>query len=239
MKTKNSNEQILEVKNLNVSFKDEQIIKNLNFTLKQGEILTIIGPNGAGKTTLLRSLLDILPYSGKITWKKGLKINYLPQSLSKDKFKLLPISIKEFFKLKHYSKHKILDFLTEVGLPNDIRFLNKTPDKLSSGQFQRLLIAWSLIDKPDVLLFDEPTTGLDIGGEHTIYSLLKQLWKKYNLTIIIITHDLDIVYTYSNTCLCLSKKHVCHGSPKKVLTTQALQKMYGSDIKFYEHIHGD
>lgn len=225
---------ILEVENLNVELDGEKVIKNLSFKVREGEILTIVGPNGAGKTVLLRTLLGFLPYQGKIWWRKDMKIGYLPQGLTHLKVKNLPLSVKEFFQLKSLSRKKILEYLSLVGIEeND--FLSKQIGNLSGGQFQRMLIAWALIDEPKVLLFDEPTTGIDVGGEKTIYSLLFKFWKERSLTILLVTHDLNIVYKYSRNVLCLHKEKVCFGPPREILTPQALQRAYGGEIKFYKH----
>jgi len=232
-------ESILKVENLNVKFGEEEVIKNLSFGVKKGEFLIVLGPNGSGKSTLFKAILGLIPSDGKIIWQgtKISKISYLPERLSQDKFKNLAITIKEFFRFKESQDEKIFSILKAVGLePEDI--LNKNPGDLSSGQFQRMLIAWSLISEPEILFFDEPATGIDIGGEETIYSLLEKFWKEKNLTILLITHDLDIVYKYATNVLCLSKKEVCcFGPPRKILTPQTLEKIYKTGIKFYEHKH--
>lgn len=228
---------ILKVKNLNVELSGEKIIENLSFEVKEGEIFTILGPNGAGKTTLFRTLLGLLPYQGEISWISGTpKIGYLPERLSRSKFKETPISVREFLKFKESSDKKISEMLKSVGL-KDSKILEKNPGDLSSGQFQRMLIGWSLIGNPQVLFFDEPTTGIDIGGEETIYSLLHKFWKERNLTILLITHDLNIVYKYSTDVLCLNKKAICSGLPREILTPENLEKLYGTEIKFYKHSH--
>jgi len=226
---------ILEVKNLNIELDGEKIIKDLSFEVTKGEILTILGPNGAGKTVLLKALLGLLPYQGEILWSEKAKIGYLPQGLTQLKVKDLPLSVEEFFGLKKVPKEETLKFLKLVGIKEE-SFLKKRIGDMSSGQFQRMLVAWVLVSKPEILLFDEPTTGIDIGGEETIYSLLHRFWKEGNLTILLVTHDLNIVYKYSSNVLCLSKKgRTCSGQPKEVLTTKLLEKMYGTGIKFYQH----
>jgi zinc transport system ATP-binding protein len=230
-------ETILKVKNLNVKF-GEEVIKNLSFEVKRGEFLIVLGPNGAGKTTLFKAILGLIPSSGEIIWQEKIpKIGYLPERLSQDKFKNLTITIKEFFHFKENSDEKIFSILKAVGLePKEI--LKKNPGDLSSGQFQRMLIAWSLISEPEILFFDEPATGIDVGGEETIYSLLGKFWKEKNLTILLITHDLDIIYKYATNVLCLSKKgFCCFGPAREVLTPKVLEKIYGTGIKFYEHKH--
>lgn len=230
-------ETLLEVKNLNVKFGKEEVIKNLSFEVKKGEFLILLGPNGAGKSTLLKAILGLIPFEGKVIWQGKLKISYLPERLGREKFKETAILVKEFFKIKGKSEEKISEILKEVGLEPK-KVLDKNPGNLSSGQFQRMLIAWSLIANPEVLLLDELSTGIDIGGEETIYSLLGKFWKEKNLTFILVTHDLDIVYRYATNVLCLSKKgFCCFGPPKEVLTPEGLEKIYGTEIKFYEHKH--
>jgi len=226
---------ILQVENLKVELAGEDIVKNLSFNVKEGEILTILGSNGAGKTVLLKTLLNFLPYRGKIRWAEKVKIGYLPQGLTSLKIKDLPLTVEEFFKLKEAIKCKIIQFLKQVGV-KEKSFIKKKIGDLSSGQFQRMLIAWVLIDKPKILFFDEPTTGIDIGGEETIYSLLYRFWKKGNLTILLITHDLNIVYKYSTNVLCLNKKGFnCYGPAEEILTPENLARVYGAGIKFYKH----
>lgn len=222
---------ILKVKNLNVELDGTKIIQDLSFEIKEDDVLTILGPNGAGKSILLKTLLGILPYQGEIEWKKDIKIGYVPQRLPF--IKDTPMSIEEFFKLKEASKKEITETLDSVGF-REI-FLKKKIGELSSGQFQRILVAWALINNPDVLLFDEPTTGIDIGGEETIYALLDKLKEKRNLTILLVTHDLSVVYKFSNHVICLNKCPICQGEPKEVLTSETLGKLYGEEVKFYEH----
>ncbi len=225
---------ILKVKNLNVTLDEEEIIKDLSFEVKEGEVLIILGPNGAGKTTLLRTLVGLLPYKGEIHWATR-NVSYLPpQELFQRKF-LPPLSIEEFFKFKRVSSAQILKILDSVGL--DSAVLKKRFGTLSTGQFQRMIIAWALIDEPSVLLFDEPTAGIDIGGQETIYSLLHKFWSEGNLTILLVTHDLNIVWEHANNVLCLNKKRLCYGKPRETLTPESLEELYGMEIKFYEHTH--
>jgi zinc transport system ATP-binding protein len=224
-------ESILKVKNLNVKLENEEIIKGLSFEVKEGDVLTVLGPNGAGKTVLLKTLLGILPHQGEIAWQKKVKIGYVPQRLPfvKD----IPMNVEEFLKLKQTSEKEIKEILNSVGFKDN--FLNRKIGDLSSGQFQRILVAQALIGNPDVLLFDEPTTGIDIGGEETIYALLLRLKEKRNLTILLVTHDLSVVFKFSNFVICLNKCPICQGVPKEVLGSQTLRQLYGEEVKFYEH----
>jgi len=225
---------ILRVKGLSVSLEHEKVLSNLDFHVKEGEVLMILGPNGAGKTVLLRTLLGFLPFSGKIHWKPGLKIGYVPQRLPL--IKEIPLSIREFFYLKKTTGQEIIESLKLVGLDDSL--LDKRIANISSGQFQRLLIAWALIGNPNVLLLDEPTSGIDIGGEETIYSLMARLKKEKNLTIFLVTHDLSIVFRQASNVLCLNRKMLCYGIPKKILNSSNLSQLFGKEASFYQHKHG-
>jgi len=227
-----SNNLILKVKNLKVQINNEKIIENLSFEVKKGEVLTILGPNGAGKTVLLKTLLGIYPFEGEIVWKEGVRIGYVPQRLPF--IKNIPITVEEFFKLKNLSKKEIENILNEIGFKENLK---KEVGNLSSGQFQRILIGWALAKNPEVLLFDEPMTGIDIKGEETIYTLLKRLKEKRGLTLLLVTHDLSVVYKFSDFVICLNKYPVCQGAPKDVLSPETLRNLYGEEIKFYQHYH--
>jgi zinc transport system ATP-binding protein len=224
---------ILKVKNLNIKLGNREIVKNLSFEVKEGDVLILLGPNGAGKTTLLKGLLGLIPSEGEIIWSSK-KISYLPPQELIQRKNLPPMTIKEFFEFKNIEQKDILKIFQEVGLEQSL--LRRSFDALSTGQFQRMIIAWALVDNPDVLLFDEATYGIDAGGEETIYSLLHKIWQQRNLTILLVTHDLNIVYEHANNVLCLNKEKLCYGEPVKVLTPENLQKIYGTGIKFYKHI---
>jgi zinc transport system ATP-binding protein len=226
-------EAILTVSDLNVTIDDQRVIDNLSFTVKRGDILTILGPNGAGKTVLLRTLLGVLPHEGMIEWQAGMRIGYVPQRLPY--IKDVPMSVADFMALKKAPEAASRGILRAVGLGGD--FIKKRMGDLSSGQFQRILIAWGLVGDPQVLLFDEPTTGIDISGEETVYNLLARLHEERKLTMVIVTHDLAVVYKLSSNVLCMNKQPVCYGPPLEVLTPESLQLLYGTEVKYYRHKH--
>ncbi len=227
-----NNNLALKVKNLTVELGGQRIIENLSFELKKGETLVVLGPNGAGKTTLLRALLGIIPYTGEVIWSVK-NTSYLPPNELLQRKEIIPLTVEDFYSLKEVQKERAIDSLKSVGLSGDI--FNKRIAHLSTGQFQRLSIAWSLVDKPDTLLFDEPTSGIDIEGTETIYSLLHGFWKKQHLTIILVTHDLSVVWEHADNVLCLNKRGLCYGAPSHVLTTESLKQLYGVGIKYYKH----
>jgi zinc transport system ATP-binding protein len=224
---------ILTVQDLNVELDNRIIIEHLSFTVKRSDIVSIVGPNGAGKTVLLKCLLGLLPYNGEIMWEKGIKIGYVPQRLPF--IKDIPLSVMDFFSLKGAAEEEVRGIVHAVGFSDEF-FARKIGD-LSSGQFQRILIAWGLIGNPQVLLFDEPTTGIDIGGEETIYNILSRLKEQRQLTMLLVTHDLSVVYQFSTHVICLSRQTICAGSPREVLTPESLRTLYGGEVKYYQHKH--
>lgn len=224
---------VLKVRDLCVELDGATVINNLSFEVNRGDVLTILGPNGAGKTVLLKALLGLLPYKGEIEWEENTRVGYVPQRLPF--IKDVPLSVKDFLKLQKPSEDEMERILDSVGFKENL--LEKKVGELSSGQFQRILIAWSLIGNPRVLLFDEPTTGIDIEGEETVYRLLGKLKEEKNLTILLVTHDLSVVYTLSNYVICLNRQPICYGFPQNVLTPENLQKLYGEEVKYYRHKH--
>jgi len=224
---------ILEVSHLTVALDGTTVLEDLSFTVTAGEILTILGPNGAGKTVLLRALLGVLPHTGSIGWREGIRIGYVPQRLPY--IRNIPMSTGDFFALKTGTRTDVAEMLRTVGLDTVIGA--KQIGDLSSGQFQRVLIAWALAGDPHVLLFDEPTTGVDVTGEETVYALLARLHEERKLTMLIVTHDLAVVHRLSSMVLCLNRQAVCHGPPLATLTPANLERLYGAEVRFYEHKH--
>jgi len=239
-KNMNNSVSILEVRDLSVSFDKQEVLRDISFSVNEGEIMAIIGPNGAGKTVLFRALMNLVSYDGEIKWREDARIGYVPQKLFEKAE--LPLSVKEFFILKSnylFFKDKQLvesipHELKSVGLKPEI--LNQQLANLSRGQFQRVLIAWAILKHPDVLLFDEPTAGIDLAGEDTIYNLLNKLREERKMTILIISHDLNVVYRYANNVLCLNKERLCFGEPKQALTSEQIERLYGQSA-FYHHEH--
>lgn len=224
---------VLRVSDLRVVLEDQIVLSDLSFTVRRGEILTILGPNGAGKTMLLRALLGVLPHEGSVSWREGVRIGYVPQRLPY--IRNIPITTAEFFALKTGTSPDVGAMLRAVGL--DAALAAQQIGDVSSGQFQRILIAWALAGEPHVLLFDEPTTGVDLSGEETVYALLARLHRERNLTMLIVTHDLAVVHRLSSTVLCLNRQPVCQGPPLLALTPENLRRLYGTEVKFYEHRH--
>ena len=149
---------------------------------------------------MLKALLGILPYSGEIKWSEDAKISYVPQKYCRKKFAL---ERGRIFKMKKAGREQA-KALASVGI-TDEKFPKKMIGTISSGQLQRVLVAWGLVGNPTVLLFDGPTAGIDIGGEETIFNLLNKIERERNLSIILVTHDMSVVYGFADSVLCLNK----------------------------------
>ena len=225
---------ILRVENLRVELGGRIVLQNLSFDLYEHETLVILGPNGAGKTVLLRTLLGLVPHQGTILWKSGLRTGYVPQRVVVQRD--LPVSVEDFFELQNVPRDAVADAIRQVGI-QDATFRTKPLGLLSSGQLQRTLIASALARHPDVLLFDEPMSGIDLGGEETVHGVLRRIQGESHLTIVMVTHDLSVVSSDATHALCINKPPYCYGTPEEVLTLANLQSLYGESVKFFPHIH--
>jgi zinc transport system ATP-binding protein len=230
---------LLTVKNLCVRIEGKVIVENLSFELGPSDTLSILGPNGAGKTVLLKALLNLVPYSGEIVWDPSVRIGYVPQKIDADRH--LPLTYRDLFNSKcriaNVATAQIDEISQSVGLKREM--LATPVGHLSGGYFQRGLIGFALIGKPNVLLLDEPTASIDESGEEHIYELIRRLQSEYKLAVITVSHDLSFVYRYATKVLCLNKRSVCIGPPREALTPDVLEKLYGPSFGYYVHDHGD
>ena len=214
----------MKVSNLSVRLQNQLILDRVSFNLKKGTTLAVLGPNGAGKTMLFKALLNLVPHTGKIEWTEKVRIGYVPQNIEVDD---IPISVKEFLSFKE--KIDVESSLTPVKL-NDQNISDKTLGVLSGGQLRRVLIAWALADSPNVLLFDEPTTGVDMDSEEPIYKTLNELKKKNRITILLITHDVHIVREYSDYLLALNRCATFFGESKEIMNPAVQKIIYGETV---------
>jgi len=223
----------LEVKNLVVRFGDQEIIKNISFALPEGTITALIGPNGAGKSVLLKTILGLYPYEGeiKIFGENHLKmlslIGYVPQNYNFDQ--ILPLTVSEFLKISE-PQGNIEEVLKEVDIEN---LRDKNISRLSGGQLQRVLFARALLTQPKILLLDEPVSETDIVGQKEFYEIIKNLNQKQKVTILITSHEITIVHTFSQRVLCLNGSLVCDGAISELFKEETLKKLYQRDIFVY------
>ncbi len=229
-------ETTLSVTGVTIAFGHHIVIDDLSFAVRAGDCLAVIGPNGAGKTVLLRALLRLVPYQGDIRWSPDARIGYVPQKVAADR--QLPLRLSDLLAAKAAFQKlpgaEIDSVCSDVGLTPQI--LGSSIGHLSGGQFQKALIAFALLGHPNVLLFDEPTASLDELTEEHTYELLHSLQRNKGMTLILVSHDLSVVYRYANMVLCLSHGKPCMGPPKDILTPTMLEELYGAPPKFYRHV---
>jgi zinc transport system ATP-binding protein len=228
---------LLTVKDLSVRIGRKVIVENLTFELAPRERLSILGPNGAGKTVLLKALLNLVPHSGEISWAPDVRIGYVPQKIDADIH--LPLTFKDLFLAKcrtlKVSPEHVDEVCADVGLTKGVM---ETPvGHVSGGQFQRGLIGFALIGKPNVLLLDEPTASVDEPGEEHIYELLHRLQGQYSLASIVVSHDISFVFRHATKVLCLNRRSLCLGTPREALSPAVLEELYGEPYGFYHHDH--
>ncbi|MBI2427006.1 MAG: metal ABC transporter ATP-binding protein [Candidatus Kerfeldbacteria bacterium] len=241
-----SSSTTIDVRDLSVAFHDKVVVDHVSFSITRGEFVVIIGPNGSGKTTLVRAMLGLLPAaSGGVSF-FGKRIDdfygrvaYVPQRFSFDT--TFPITVREFlhsslWKSRSHSEcdRSITEHLGYVGMSEHGRQLI---GNLSGGQLQRVLIARSLLAEPEVLVLDEPVAGIDIGGEQVAYELIHSIQQSHHLTVIMISHEPDLLSNYATSIVCLNKRLLCHGKPRDVLTPETFKQMYGERVGLFSHKH--
>lgn len=242
----------IRIEDLSVILKGKEILKNINFTLKEGLFLGIVGPNGGGKTTLIRAILGLIrPSSGTINifgqnpaslLGEKVVFGYLPQHLNIDPN--FPASALDIVLMGRYRKtglfrwpgrkdrEKAIEYLSMMGVENlkDAQY-----NQLSGGQQQRVSIARALAGEPKILILDEPSTGIDVVGQEDFYHLLKGLQKKMNLTILMVSHDIGTVTTYVDEISCLNINLYYHGNPLGALDNRVLTSLYGKNVDLLMH----
>ena len=227
----------LQVNDLTVRLGGSNVLRNLTFSIARGTSLAIIGPNGAGKTVLLKALIGALSHTGTVRWDADTTVGYVPQKLDIERG--LPINGRDFLRAKaalaKVSNQEIPQVLHLVGLDEEV--LRCPIGGMSGGQFQRLLVALALLGRPNVLLLDEPAAGIDAPGQAQLYDVLHERQLARRLTLVIVSHDLHVVYRYVNNVLCLGRRQVCFGPPRTVLTPDVLYEIYGAPVRF--HVHDD
>jgi zinc transport system ATP-binding protein len=229
-------ETLLDVRHLTVQFGETTVLRDLSFSVEAGMSLAIVGPNGAGKTVLFRCLIGALPYDGTITWAPGVRIGYVPQKLNLERD--MPLTGVDFLRARAaiggVATADIPRVLKLVGLGD--RASHRSIGALSGGEFQRLLVAFALLGRPNVLLLDEPTAGVDEAGQERLNDLAHRLQEEHGLTVLLISHELSVVYQYATHVLCLGRGEAHLGRPETILTPERLREMYGAAVAF--HVHG-
>jgi len=243
---------IIHVEGLQYRVGKQEILSDISFDIEQGEYVALLGPNGGGKTTLVKALLGLItPSSGKIEifgidrkrFKAWYKIGYVPQNVSLFDSNF-PLSVYEtvslglaakkpwFSRLSREDKVQIESVLETASIAN---LREKNLSELSGGQRQRVMIARALVSQPEILILDEPSTGVDIASQHKFYDFLKQLNREQNLTIIFITHDLGVIADDVTHVLSVNQKLIYAGTAEAMLNCEAVSEVYGTKAHVVHH----
>lgn len=244
---------IYEVKNLKFRYLENWVLDDVSFEVIEGEILGIIGPNGSGKTTILRLLSRVLtPQQGEIYLQKknifqfqqreiGRIVGVVPQ----ENYFPFPFTVGEVVLMGRspwlsgfgFERNEDLQIASEaMALTNTLGLSNRLIFEVSGGEKQRVIIARALAQKPQVMLLDEPTVYLDIGHQVEIYDLIKKLNAEKRLTVIIVSHDLNLASGYCDRLLLLDRGAIYEmGTPKEVITEENLSRVYHSKVLVEEN----
>ena len=218
---------LISATDVNVSKSGKTILKDVSIQINKNDFITIIGPNGAGKSMLLKCIMGFYqPNSGVIKRKPNLKLGYMPQNL--DIIKTIPIKVQKFITLKKkFDKISLQKVILETQIEN---ILDKQLTILSGGEMQRVLLARSLLNNPDVLILDEPAQNLDISGQMHFYKLLQKIYSKRELSILMVSHDLHLVMVSTKQVICLSNHICCCGKPQQIANDPEFLTMFGKDM---------
>ena len=186
---------LISLNSVTIGYDNKIVLRDVDLTVKRGEIITIVGPNGSGKTSMMRALIGALvPTTGSVSRSKSLRVGYVPQKLNVDHS--FPITVRRFLSVpKHASVDQISEAAALVGI---LGILDQQIATLSGGQFQHALLASAIIDTPDLLLPDEPTQGLDQNSAARFYQLIAELKAKLDCAIVLVSHDLHVVMSASD-----------------------------------------
>ena len=228
----------LRVQDLSVQIGPEKILEHVDLHVHCGQLIAFIGPNGAGKSTLFKAILGQQAYDGVIAFSvpgqrhAKARIGYVPQSPSFDKGD--PVSVSDLFAccmskrpaflgLSKTMRETVLDCLSRVHRED---LIDKRIGDLSGGELQRVLLALALEPLPNILILDEPLSGVDVEGMTTLMDMLDELRKTYDLSILMSTHDFSMLPRYANRVVLLDQSVLCQGAPEDVLTCDAFRAAF-------------
>lgn len=228
-----------KISDITVKIDGQTILENINIHIHCGELTVVIGKNGAGKSTLIKAILGEVKHTGKITFldmkenkNKKIKIGYVPQSINVEKD--MPITVYDMF--ASYISNIPVAFKKDKNLYNDIKehlklfgadkLIDKGIGNLSGGELQRVLLAIATKPIPNLLLLDEPVSGIDANGIKDFYEIVNNLKKEYDMSIILVSHDLDLVKKYADKVILLDKKIIKEGNPNEVYESKEFKNIF-------------
>jgi zinc transport system ATP-binding protein len=243
----------VELEDVDFAYGPARVLERINLTVEPGDFLGIIGPNGSGKTTLLRIMLGLLPPQRGVVrlfghppaaFRQWGRLGYVPQKATLDP--ALPVTVREmvatgllptlgvFGRTGRAERQRIAEVLGQVGMEAHAA---ARIGALSAGQQQRVLIARALVSKPELLILDEPTGGVDPEAQTSFYALLRHLNRERDVTLILVSHDIGVVAREVTKLACLNRRLVFHGRPDDFLSDAALTALYGPAVRVVSHEH--
>lgn len=229
---------LIQAEDLCVTKHKKNILESVFIDIKKKDFVTIVGPNGAGKSVLLECLMgSFLPDKGKITKKNNLSIGYIPQNFSPESS--MPISVKRFLTLKKKSSaNELVNISRETNISE---ILEKNLSNLSGGELQKVLLARSLLNEPELLILDEPAQNLDIKNQLNFYNLVNHIYKNRDISILMVSHDLHMVMSSTKKVICLYHHICCSGTPQVIAKDPEFIALFGNDMakmmSIYQHAH--
>lgn len=228
----------LKIQNLSVRYGAEEALAGVNLHMHCGQIVALIGPNGAGKSTLIHAILGQQAYTGSITFhgpdgrEQKLRIGYVPQSPNFAKGD--PISVLDLFcccigkrpaflRPRAAMREKVLQCLSNVDAES---LIDRRVGALSGGELQRVLLALALEPMPNMLILDEPLSGVDVEGMALLMDMLDGIRKKFDLSILMTTHDFSMLEKYADRVVLLRERVLCEGTPEQVLSSDAFAEVF-------------
>ena len=227
-----------KIRNINVSFGDKEVLKNVNIHIHCGKLNVIIGENGAGKSTLLKAILGEVKHTGTILFKdkeasgSKIKIGYVPQKLDLENSPITvydmvasyssncPVFLYKNKKIYEKIKEHLKDFGAEM-------LIDRKVNRLSGGEMQRVMLALAMMSKPDLLILDEPISGIDKNGKEQFYKKIDELKKSNDMAIILVSHDFEYVKKYADSVLLLNQTIEKEASPDEVFKSKKFIETFG------------
>jgi len=232
-------DSLIRAERVSVAYGDGQpVLRGIDFAIRPGEIVTVVGPNGSGKSTFLRAVLGMIAPSVGTVWRApGLRVGYVPQRLHLDPN--LPLTVSRFLSLlQPLRASEVAALLERVGVPG---LAERSMGTLSGGQFQRVLLAQALAGRPQILVLDEPTQGLDQPGIAAFYRLIEEVRGAFGCAVLSVSHDLHVVMSASDRVICLNGHICCEGAPTVVSNAPEYRALFGlgtqGALALYQHHH--
>ena len=238
MATEGKRDTLIEARGLLVRLGGRLILDNVDLRVSRGEIVTLVGLNGSGKSTLVRTILGLVtPDSGSVVRAPGLRIGFSPQHIDRDP--TLPITVARFLTLgTRAPRSRLQTLLGEIGAS---AVLDSPLAGLSGGELHRVVLARALLRQPDLLVLDEPLTGVDVSSQSELYRLITDVRDRYGCGVLLVSHELHVVMAATDTVVCLNRHVCCTGHPQSVAQDPQFVSLFGKHVAetlaVYMHHH--